>query len=157
MTKDHGCHVLTMVQVWRPPSRNGSSQMRQSVRTPRRQQSDTPSLPAWAKKERAEGSRSQRQSLGGPERQGGLHCVSMPEHMTCFSAWLQCTCDFTSRTASLQSQCRFLSSLKHFHGYGGAYRGLQIHLQQLQTVSMTMMQDASAVHIDRAHNSTYYM
>ncbi|KAA6424643.1 MAG: katanin p60 ATPase-containing subunit A1-like [Trebouxia sp. A1-2] len=56
--------------VWRPPSRNNSSQLRQSVRTPRQQQGDTPTLPTWAKKDRAEGSRGQRQSSGGPDRQG---------------------------------------------------------------------------------------
>ncbi|DBA80450.1 TPA: Katanin p60 ATPase-containing subunit A1 [Trebouxia sp. C0005] len=56
--------------VWRSPSRNNSSQLRQSVRTPRQQQGDTPTLPTWAKKDRAEGSRGQRQSSGGPDRQG---------------------------------------------------------------------------------------
>ncbi|KAL0043533.1 hypothetical protein WJX79_007590 [Trebouxia sp. C0005] len=54
----------------RPPSRNNSSQLRQSVRTARQQQGDTPTLPTWAKKDRAECSRGQRQSSGGPDRQG---------------------------------------------------------------------------------------
>lgn len=40
------------------------------MRNPRRPQGDGPTLPTWAKKDRAEGNRSQRQSLGAPERQG---------------------------------------------------------------------------------------
>lgn len=59
--------------VWRPPSRNGANQHRQpsqSMRNPRKPHGDGPTLPTWAKKDRAEGNRSQRQSLGAPERQG---------------------------------------------------------------------------------------